>query len=267
MLSLYQWLDENDIHFLNENCLIVFRRSHGHPLLATYNITDLGRVTVEREYELPDSWSASVIGFSPNTSPLTDRATSSEAMFYCDPSNRVLLLAVRSLSQAGAPPIRSWVIIHESYFKTPMRRDHLRVPWAQWNQYCLIRDVSPMVQDPHVVGSKVVFLDAAHASLRSGSRPGGYCSRLNIIDFTPFPHHEARRQSRAWSWIGQRTSLVPDEVMREVPSKTVEGRQLEHIRVTEDNIVLFLVRCMSFRLFELDPHGTPSGKPRRRSTG
>lgn len=194
---------------------------------------------MEREYELPDAWSNAIIGFSPNTSPIADRSSSSEAMFYPDPSHRVFVLTARSPPEAGVHPTRNWLIINESYFRPTSRKDRLKVPWNQWNQYCLIRDISPSVRGPHVMGNRVLFAESASVH-SGGTHLSGYAPRLNVIDFAPYPDSECR-QSRAWSLIGQRSVLVPNESSREVPPKTVDGRRIDDMRVTEDNIILFLV--------------------------
>ncbi|KAG5638138.1 hypothetical protein H0H81_001657 [Sphagnurus paluster] len=228
------WLEDNDIQFLNENRLLVVRRSRGLPVLSIYNISNIGAVAIERDYELPEAWNRSIIGFGPNTSPVTDQYPSADAMFYPDPSKRVLLLAVKTPSPAGGPSIRNWLIINESYFRPTSRKDRLRVSWYEWSQACLIRDVYSSVRGPYVNGNRVVYLENPSRSSRGTAAP-----RLNIIEFAPYPDSECL-QSRAWSLAGPRSVLVPNEITREVPHKTVDGRQVEDIRLTEDNIVLFL---------------------------
>ncbi|KAG5647865.1 hypothetical protein DXG03_007789 [Asterophora parasitica] len=231
------WLEDNDIQFISENRLLVVRRVRGLPVLSIYNISDIGAVAIERDYELPEAWNRSIFGFSPNTSPLTDQS-SSEAMFYPDPSKRILILAVKTPSLAGAPSVRNWLIINESYFRPTSRKDRLRVSWHEWSQACLIRDVHSSVRGPCVNGNRVVYVENAP---RSSSRSGGgtALSRLNVIEFAPYPESESH-QSRAWSLVGPRSVLVPNEATREIPSKSVDGRPIEDLRVTEDNIVLFL---------------------------
>ncbi|RDB23441.1 hypothetical protein Hypma_008992 [Hypsizygus marmoreus] len=247
------WLDDSDVHFLSENYLLVIRRSHGIPNLSLYNISNIGAVVLEREYELPEVWNRSIIGFAANTSPLVDLSPSSEALFYADPSNRVLLLTAKTPSGTGGPSTRNWLIINESYFRPTSRKDRFKVPWIHWNQYCLIRDVPSLIRGPHVVGSRVLFAEAG--SGRS-SRGASYPPRLNVIDFAPYPDSDCR-QSRAWSLVGQRAVLVPNEISREVPPKTVDGRQIEDIRVTEDNIILFLENRDDSRPVNILTFGAP----------
>ncbi|KAG6861444.1 hypothetical protein C0995_016535 [Termitomyces sp. Mi166 len=229
------WLEDNDIQFLSENRLLVVRRSRGHPYLSLYNISNISAVVVERDYELPEAWARSTIGFSPNTSPLTDQPSPSEAMFYPDPSRRVILVVVKTPSPNGGPSARNWLIVNESFFRPTSRKDRLRVSWQEWRQACLIRDAHSAILGPYVNGSRVVFAEnAPRHSSRSSVLP-----RLNLIEFAPFPDSGCV-QTRAWSMIGPRCVLVPNERSRELPPKTVDGRQIEDIRLTEDNIVLFL---------------------------
>ncbi|KAG5721355.1 hypothetical protein E4T56_gene12964 [Termitomyces sp. T112] len=225
------WLEDNDIQFLSENRLLVVRRSRGLPYLSLYNISNISAVVVERDYELPGAWARSAIGFSPNTSPLVDQPSPSEAMFYPDPSRRVILVVVKTPSSNGGPSVRNWLIVNESFFRPSSRKGRLRISWQEWSQACLIRDAHSAILGPYVNGSRVVFAEnTPHHSPRA---------RLNLIEFAPFPDSSCV-QTRAWSMVGPRCVLVPNESSRELPPKTVDGRQIEDIRLTEDNIVLFL---------------------------
>jgi hypothetical protein len=64
---------------------------------------------------------------------------------------------------------------------------------------------------------------------------------LNIIEFAPYPD-SANREERAWSLLGHRSLLVPNELSREIPPKAADTFTVEDIGVTEDNLVLFFVR-------------------------
>ena len=205
-----------------------------------------------REYELPEAWSNSSIGFCPNTSPRTDIAAASDALFYPDPATRILLLTVKHThhpTASASHPQRNWLFINESFFGPPSRRERVKVSWNHWSQYCLIRALPPttaFIRGPYITGTRVLFLDSspAHHSNRgpvSGNGGSDSPARLNIIDFSPFPDISIR-SSPTWTWIGQRTTLVPSETARHLPLSTVDYLNVEGIRVTEDNIVLFLVR-------------------------
>lgn len=210
-----------------------------------YNIFDIAAVTVEREYQLPEHWSNAVIGFNQNTAPLTDNSASSEALFYPDPSNRILVITARTPPLGASHSLfRNWLFINESYFRPTSRRDRLSVPWDQWKEYCLIKDVSPsaLISDPCVIGSRVLYVESDSGRNPSrGGHPSGCASRLTIIDFAPYPDASCHSNS-VWPFVGKRSLLVPNENTRSVPSKTVDRLSIDDIRVTEDNIVLFLVR-------------------------
>ncbi|KAG6856557.1 hypothetical protein H0H87_003239 [Tephrocybe sp. NHM501043] len=252
------WLEDNDIQFLSENRLLVVRRCHGLPFLSLYNISDIGAVVIERDYELPEAWARSTIGFSPNTSPLVDQPSPSEAMFYPDPSKRIIVVVVKTPSLHGGPSIRNWLIVNEAFFRPTSRKDRLRVSWHEWSQACLIRDAYSAIRGPYVNGSRIVF--AENAPRPSSRAPPA--SRINVIDFSPFPDSNST-QTRAWSMIGPRCVLVPNESTRDVPSKTVDGRQIEDIRLTEDNIVLFLDNHDDSKPVNILTFGVPpsSGRP------
>ncbi|KAG6918977.1 hypothetical protein DXG01_010216 [Tephrocybe rancida] len=252
------WLEDSDIQFINENRLLVVRRSRGIPYLSLYNISDIGAVVIERDYELPEAWVRSTIGFSPNTSPLVDQLSQSEAMFYPDPSKRIIVVVVKTPSPNGGPSARNWLIVNESFFRPTSRKDRLRVSWQEWSQACLIRDAHSAIRGPYVNGSRIVFAENAP---RSSSRAPA-ASRLNVIEFAPFPDSSCN-QTRAWSMIGPRCVLVPNECSRDVPPKTVDGRQIEDVRLTEDNIVLFLDNHDDSKPVNILTFGVPlsSGRP------
>ncbi|KAG6836769.1 hypothetical protein H0H93_003547 [Arthromyces matolae] len=247
------WLEDNDIQFISENRLLVVRRNRGLPYLSLYNISNISSVVVERDYELPEAWARSTIGFSPNTSPLIDEPSPSEAMFYPDPSKRVILVVVKTPSPNGGASARNWLIVNESFFRPTSRKDRLRVSWNEWGQSCLIRDAHSAILGPYVNGSRIVF--AENAPRHSSSR-APVMSRLNVIEFSPFPDSNCV-QSHAWSMVGPRCVLVPNEGSRELPPKTADGRQIEDIRLTEDNVVLFLSNHDDSRPVNILTFGVP----------
>jgi hypothetical protein len=244
-VTCLQWFEDQDIHFLNENYLLVVKQSRGLPVLNIYNIFDIGAVTVEREYGLPEHWANAVIGFSQNMAPLTDNSASSEALFYPDPSTRILVITARTPSiDTSRSPFCDWLFINESHFRPTSRKDRLGVPWDHWKEYCLIKTVSPSAQilGPCVIGSRALHVESDNGRPPTrGSHPGGCASRLTIIDFAPYPEASCHSNS-VWPFVGKRSVLVPNETTRLVPSKTVDRLRIDDIRVTEDNIVLFLVR-------------------------
>jgi hypothetical protein len=65
-----------------------------------------------------------------------------------------------------------------------------------------------------------------------------------MIDFSPFT--EAGDSTRGWTSIGPRAGLVPFETSRSISSSTVGSLAIEEMRVTEDNIILFLVSRLDF---------------------
>lgn len=255
-----RWFEDQDIHCLNENYLLVVKRSRGLPVLNMYNIFDIAAVTVEREYQLPEHWSNAVIGFNQNTAPLTDNSASSEALFYPDPSNRILVITARTPPLGASHSLfRNWLFINESYFRPTSRRDRLSVPWDQWKEYCLIKDVSPsaLISDPCVIGSRVLYVESDSGRNPSrGGHPSGCASRLTIIDFAPYPDASCHSNS-VWPFVGKRSLLVPNENTRSVPSKTVDRLSIDDIRVTEDNIVLFLENRGNARPVNILTFGVP----------
>ena len=263
-----QWFEDQDVHFLNENFLLVVKRSRGLPVLNIYNIFDIGAVTVEREYELPGHWGNAAIGFSHNTAPLTDNSASSEALFYPDPSTRILVITARTISpEPGRSPFCNWLFINESYLRPTSRRDRLSVPWDHWKEYCLIKDVLPSAQlsGPCVIGSRILYIESDPGRPTRGGHSSGYAaSRLTIIDFAPYPDGSCHSNS-VWPFVGNRSLLVPNETTRSMPSKTVDRLSIDDIRVTEDNIVLFLVRHEFVSIHYLTI--IFSGKPRGRKAG
>lgn len=197
-------------------------------------------ISKEREYELPDIWANSILGFGRNAAATTDRSTSKTAMFYCDPSARVLLMTAKPAIPGEGPS--HWLFISESYFKPPSRKNpHPYINWTQWSQFCVIRDVpTQIVAEPRVIGTRVIYLETERVSRVE------YRSRLGVIDFAPYPETSACQPNRAWTLIGSRTSLSPSETERVIPVTTTDGMKVEGFCATEDNIVLLFVGLFDF---------------------
>ncbi|KAF8637577.1 hypothetical protein AX17_002646 [Amanita inopinata Kibby_2008] len=230
-----RWLTDHNFTFLNESLLLVVKHSNGRPVLNLYNIANVANVTVEREYELPDVWNNCSIEISKNTGPIRDLTSSTRALFYPDPSARILCITAKGSVSPTAPPVhRNWLFINESYFRPSRRSGLTRVPWVQWGPYCLIRDFPShpsTIKGPYIIGTRALYLDP-------GSK-GGKSRRLNVIDFIPYGD-SSLRVSSAWSLRGQKANMCPRENSRDVPESTAGGLAVDDIGMTEDNIVLFL---------------------------
>ena len=223
-----QLLSVHDITFLNENLLLVVKHTNGLPVLNLYNISSIANITVEREYELPESWNNCQIEISNNVAPCKDLTPATRALFYPDPSARMLCVTAKRPTDAG-PVHHKWLFINESYFKPSRRSGLTHVPWTQWGNNCLVREFSQTspIKGPYAVGTRFVYLEPT-------PRP-----RLHTIGFVPYADWKG---SAAWSWRGQRVIVAPVEGSRDIPEKTAGGLAIDDARINEDNIVLFLVR-------------------------
>ena len=223
-----QLLSVHDITFLNENLLLVVKHTNGLPVLNLYNISSIANITVEREYELPESWNNCQIEISNNVAPCKDLTPATRALFYPDPSARMLCVTAKRATDAG-PVHHKWLFINESYFKPSRRSGLTHVPWTQWGNNCLVREFSQTspIKGPYAVGTRFVYLEPT-------PRP-----RLHTIGFVPYADWKG---SAAWSWRGQRVIVAPVEGSRDIPEKTAGGLAIDDARINEDNIVLFLVR-------------------------
>ncbi|KAJ8508916.1 hypothetical protein ONZ45_g8845 [Pleurotus djamor] len=269
-----RWFEESDILFLHETRLLVITKYNGRPVMNLYNITEIANVTNMREYELPEAWGTAAITFCPNMSPQSDAMANPEALFYPDPSARLLMLSVdpNATPSARHPTTNAkgpvaWVFINESYFKPPTsRRDPARVSWKHWSQHCYIRSVvpSPYQGGPQLVGTKVVFLDAEPVQLsrsQVGTKPG-LIPRLTLIEFRPFVD-PTNVPGKSWT-AGVKTNMVPYEYSKDVPYKTIDNLNIEGIRVTEDNIVLFMECRQGMRNLNILTFGGAPAAPRPR---
>lgn len=194
---------------------------------------DIGRVALEREYELPPIWAKSVLRFAPNTVPGVELSSPSTALFYTDPSSRVLLLEAK---QAG-PNMHHWLFIQESFFRPTPLADRRSVPWVYWNQFCLIREHQPslVVGRPRFAGNRLVYLEKEVAHPSRAER-----ARLSIIDFS-ISEAPPSTPTKLWTLIGKQSTLIPNEFYREIPSSVTNGHAVESVYATEDNIALVLV--------------------------
>lgn len=200
--------------------------------MKLYNIGDLSRTTIEREYELPSIWAGSELRFGHNAIPTPDVQLSRDALFHLDPSTRVLNLTAKGGSKHG--PLH-WLFINESYFRPTSRADQCYVPWGYWSQACLIKDLvsSEIIGVPRIIGSRIVYLE-------SDSGSGRDRTRISIIDFAKPANHPGS-SPRPWSLIGPRAMLTPNESSRSIPSSVTRHLRVEGICASEDNIVVIMV--------------------------
>ena len=199
--------------------------------MKLYNIRDLSRTFVEREYELPSIWAGSELRFSHNAIPTPTVPLSRDALFHLDPSTRVLNLTVKRALKRG---MLHWLFIKESYFRPTSRANQCyHVPWGSWSQVCLVKDLpaSEIIGVPRVIGSRIVYLEFD---------PGSGKNRISIIDFA-IPANHPGSSPRPWSLIGPRAMLTPNESSRSIPSSVTDHLRVEGICASEDNIVVMLV--------------------------
>lgn len=233
LMPFTQLLKDHDIIFLNENLLLVVKHTNGRPVLNLYNISSIANITVDSEYELPESWNNCQIDICNNAAPSKDLTPATRALFYPDPSARMLcVVAKRAIASDPGPVHYKWLFINASYFKPSRRGGLTSVPWTQWGNNCLIREVSQTspIKGPYAVGTRFVYLEPTP----NNGRP-----RLHTIGFIPYAEWKG---SATWSWRGQKVIMGPVEGSRDIPEKTAGGLAVEDVRVTEDNIVLFMVR-------------------------
>ena len=199
---------------------------------------DIGRVALEREYELPPIWAKAALRFAQNTVPGVELSSPSTALFYTDPSSRVLLLEAR---QAGPSSMHHWLFIQESFFRPTPLADRRSVPWVYWSQFCLIRDHQPslVVGRPRFAGNRLVYLEKEVAHPSRAER-----ARLSIIDFS-LSEAPPSTPTKLWTLIGKQSTLIPNEFYREIPSAVTNGHAVESVYATEDNIALVLVCIVS----------------------
>ena len=174
--------------------------------------------------------------FARNNSPNSDNLAPSNALFYSDPTARVLVLMAKQ--QGPSATGMHWMFINESFFRPTSHPDRRMVPWSYWSQFCLIREFNQevVVGHPHVIGSRVVYLEKDGTL----SNPGSDRTRLSVIDFSPYAEIPPP-PAKLWTLLGKQSPLRPSETRREFPPTSTGGLAVESIRATEDNVVLVLV--------------------------
>ncbi|KAH9479404.1 hypothetical protein JR316_0007994 [Psilocybe cubensis] len=252
------WLEEQDVVFLGSYFLLGVRKIHNKVSLYLYNIFDMRNVTVEREYELPPIWAKCSLRFGRNSSPSTDTYAPPNALFYSDPSARVLLLTAKKTGSTGNG--MHWLFINESFFRPTSHADRRSVPWSYWSQFCLIKDFLTFssIGIPQIVGSRVIYLekDVSH-STRGHAR-----SRLHTVDFSP--HADILTPpTMTWTFIGRMSQLRPIETHREFPTSTTNGLAVDQIHATEDNIVVLLENHGDLKPVNVLTFGVPTPRTLR----
>ncbi|KAJ7577005.1 hypothetical protein C8J56DRAFT_377590 [Mycena floridula] len=251
-----RWLDDQDVQLLDQDHLLTVSNKGPSPTLSLYSVTHVQNMVLVREYELPEAWRKSVIGFCQNGSPKGDFGTPHDALFYSSPEARIVAIVAKPSGHSRSS-LCNWLFVKESYLKyLSTRKDRSRmssrIDWNTWAQFALIKDMGIMysrVRGPYLVGSRVVYLETEHAG------------RLHVIEFSPFADAST---PPAWFWNGPRASLVPSETSRSISRMTLEGGRVEDIRVTEDNITLFMEIQQGLRIAKVLTFGAPPTRTPRR---
>ena len=200
-----------------------------------------------RVYQLPDSWSdATSIQIEPNTSPIAESRIVSGTLFYPDPARRIFVVVVTF--PLGRIPVdfspRSVVIVNDSIFKSTIPDGSTDIPWSRWRRHCLIRELSHGARCLHVVGSRLLFSEAA-PGLKNSPHTSRSCVRS--IDFNPHAAEciQSSTRSRApWTWVGPWTTITAVETHRYLPhvrTRTADSYEISKFYATEDNLILLKV--------------------------
>jgi len=188
---------------------------------------------------LPPIWNNSVLQFVRNSALNTEYSipcSAASALFYSDPTARVLMLSAKPEGSA----LTHWLFISESFFRPSPHEDRRPAPWPYWSQFCLIKELQAgmLVGSPQIVGSRILYLEKDGTYSASGHAR----TRLKVIDFAPYADIPVA-SPQTWSLVGRYSILRPGEYQRDFSSKTTNNLAVEGICATDDNIVLLLVSC------------------------
>ncbi|KAF9038470.1 hypothetical protein BJ165DRAFT_1531560 [Panaeolus papilionaceus] len=246
------WIDEQDIIILDSTRMLGVGKLHGKLAIHLYNISDMRRISIMREYDLPPVWTNAVMRFAQNTAPNSRLSSASRAMFYTDPDSRVLTLTAQVPGPNGGAI--HWMFIDESFFRFTLNADRQTVPFSYWNQFCLIKELrgTQIIGSPQVVGNRVVYLE------RDDSRAdrGGERLRLGVLNFSRLAEPQPP-SSKQWTLIGKYSALRVSEGSREFSHSVTNGLAVKDIRATEDNIILILDKLSSCQPINILTFGEP----------
>jgi len=145
----------------------------------------------------------------------------------------VISLTARS-RQPGHHPY-TWLFVKESFFRYSVSHysSKVAIPWAKWDAFTILKDMAGGIKGPYVVGARAIYLEVL-----PGKTP-----RMKLIDFPAMPDANiAAAAVQTLSWAGKKAGLIPVEKSMRIPEDFSKGTTVEDIRMTEDNIVVFLVR-------------------------
>ncbi|KAF6761681.1 hypothetical protein DFP72DRAFT_1151471 [Ephemerocybe angulata] len=238
------WFEDQGLYFVKADYLLGAKTYRGRASIHLYNVSNLGNVIIEREYELPRHWAGANMAFAPNVSLTGDTPSPARALFYADANTRITLISAQQPGDANAQ--RQWLLINESYFRPTSRPDRQFVPWTEWCNYSIMKNVPafPLIRDVQIVGNRILYLE-------SDALSGGRASenRLGLIEFPAYP--DPRNAF-------ERSVLVPTESFKEISSRITQGVGVDSIAATEDNIVLFLEPQHDTKTVHLMTFGVPS---------
>lgn len=180
-----------------------------------------------------------VLSVHPNSSLTTTDPAPSDAVFYADPHARIALVTGRA---PGHPDLCHSLFIKESSLLAFATNGGNTVAWGGWQEKCLFTRMNPGLVEPQVCGTKVVYVIANDKP--AGGAVGGVGSYLVLVDLAPYRDAPRMRDEER----DESGMQVAKEVMTEgsqsglywtVTKRPLGNLEIERIRVTEDNIVLF----------------------------
>ena len=238
-----------------DNDIRIHRPSSGQPVgghvrpkrLAIHSLRNLMDAEAERicTYELPVYWNHATVDIRPNTSPISESHVASGTMFYPDPARRiVVLVAVFSLED---PPLelcrRELIVLREKSLRTNDLGCSTNVPWDRWSPYCYHSDISPSNRPPHVVGTRIFYLEDVPVPRHSLRR-----RHVHLLDFNPYAPIQHNTAPRMVQGLGPWRTVTTEERHRALPcirTRTLDHYEISELYATADNLILLVV-CRSF---------------------
>lgn len=201
-----------------------------------------------RAFKFPETWTAiSSINIIPNLSPTSEYRTAPGTLFYPDPAKRIFSVSIEFELDVIGPnqPGQIMIVLEESSLRPAMRNEPPTLTWPQWEQWCIVNNISDQAHCFKVVGRRLMYLQSI------GKAHTAQTSRLYTVEFKP-PGPSRHQSTPIYHHAGGPPMLCPSRAAalikhRTTPSPRNNAMDVYNINMfdaSEDSIVLYDVSLL-----------------------
>lgn len=219
------------------------------PRLLLGDISNFADPTIpfQRAFKFPENWTAiSSINIIPNVSPSSEQRTAPGTLFYPDPAMRVFVVSIEfDVYAIGRnQPSNLMIVLEEALLRPAIRNEPSTLLWPQWEQSCIVSNMSDEAYCFKVVGRRLIHLQSI------AGKAHNLTSRLYTVEFKP-PNPPRHQSATLYHHAGGPQMLCASREATMVKHRSTPSARTNFIDVY--NIAMFDVNEDSIVLYDVSP--------------